>query len=179
MKKEYYLIRIVVTLTFPFIFIPWEVFANKPCGEKTNYGLENTIMGAWSSVSKNTNIDKCEDDLSISYRLYAQIKECHKARQGYMSVYVNDVEMRKAKDLVKKVETAIVKKNPSLHSRKNSIWDRETGNIEDSNSGQDAGIVSDIPSNYDKRISAFCGGAVMVFTEISKQYLGSGSDKDF
>ena len=180
MKKEYYLIRIVLTLIISLLFISGEVFANKSCGRKTNYGWEDTMLGAWSSVSSIPNMDKCEDDLSIAYRLYAQIKACHKSRQGYVMVYVNNVEMKKAKELVKKVETAIFKKDPSLEKKKDLIWKRET--VDFSFDGKiQVGVVRPPSQPYDDFFKNICEGAVMGFPDFSKQYKGSGSgsDKDF
>ena len=39
--------------------------------------------------------------------------------------------------------------------------------------------IQRIPSNFDDQLYALCQGAVIVLTELSQQYLGSGSDKDF
>lgn len=65
--------------------------------------------------------------LYSAYRLYAIVQQCHKVRQGYVLVYINDVEMERARTAVKYIEDSAMPEIEDVPTK--SIWDKAVQNI--------------------------------------------------
>jgi hypothetical protein len=59
-------------------------------------------------------------DLLVGYRFYALVKYCHEIREGYLSVYINDVEMRRADKAIRAIVQKAVSEDNSIDTDK--IW---------------------------------------------------------
>ena len=59
-------------------------------------------------------------DLLVGYRFYALVKYCHEIREGYLSVYINNVEMRRADKAIRAIVQKAVSEYNSIDTDK--IW---------------------------------------------------------
>jgi hypothetical protein len=60
--------------------------------------------------------------LSVAYGQYRIVTHCHEAREGYAVVYINDVEMERAKAAVTSIEAAMLKADPSIDTA--ATWNK-------------------------------------------------------
>jgi hypothetical protein len=60
--------------------------------------------------------------LGNAYRAYAYLQVCHQVREGYLLVYINDVELERAHTSIKDIETRMLNQNPNLNV--SAIWGR-------------------------------------------------------
>ena len=44
--------------------------------------------------------EKAIQDVYAAYRAYAIVKYCYQVREGYMTIYINDVEMERASHIL-------------------------------------------------------------------------------
>jgi hypothetical protein len=58
--------------------------------------------------------------LAMAYQAYVQVQLCYKQRQGYQIVWVNDVEMDRARRAIKAIEQKFTKDDPSIDT--NKLW---------------------------------------------------------
>jgi hypothetical protein len=77
--------------------------------EKTLESLENT------------------DALQVAYKNYAIVKYCSEVRQGYAMVYINEIELHRARIAVKAIEDNAVTKDKNLDT--DALWSRALSEI--------------------------------------------------
>ena len=53
-------------------------------------------------------------ELLGAYAAYSIVQLCHQAREGYAGVYINDVELERARSASKALEKAAIAKDPTL-----------------------------------------------------------------
>jgi hypothetical protein len=58
--------------------------------------------------------------LLIAYGRYAFVKYCNEVRQGYLMVYVNDIELERARIAVRGIESDAIREDPSLNT--DAVW---------------------------------------------------------
>jgi len=58
--------------------------------------------------------------LRLAYKRYAYVKLCNEVRQGYLVVYINDIELDRARTAVKAVENHAVDEDKSLDT--DALW---------------------------------------------------------
>ena len=68
-------------------------------------------------------------ELGNAYRVYAFVKYCNKIREGYLIVYVNDVELDRAREKIKAIEAPFVAANPGLGTKE--VFDGATKSLSD------------------------------------------------
>jgi hypothetical protein len=66
--------------------------------------------------------------LRRAYFNYLVVKECYDVRLGYQLVYINEVEMERARVTVKAIETSILKQDSSIDT--NNTWQQAAQLIE-------------------------------------------------
>jgi hypothetical protein len=59
--------------------------------------------------------------LRRSYTNYILVKLCYEERRGYLSVYISDPEMARAKDAVSAIENALLSRGVDA-ARKDELW---------------------------------------------------------
>jgi hypothetical protein len=60
--------------------------------------------------------------LLAAYKRYAVVKYCNQTRQGYVAVYVNDIELDRARTAVKAIEDKVVAADKDLNT--DTLWKR-------------------------------------------------------
>jgi hypothetical protein len=60
------------------------------------------------------------NQLFVAYKLYAHVQFCHQVRQGYMVVWINEVELERARQAAKAVEKVALSENPDLDT--DTLW---------------------------------------------------------
>jgi hypothetical protein len=60
------------------------------------------------------------NQLASAYREYVQVQTCYKDRQGYLVVWVNDIEMDRARRAIHAIEQKLTKDDPSIDTDK--LW---------------------------------------------------------
>lgn len=56
-------------------------------------------------------------ELGNAYRVYAFIKYCHEIHRGYLVVYVNDIELDRAREKIKAIEAPFIAAQPDLDTK--------------------------------------------------------------
>ena len=51
------------------------------------------------------------------YQFYSAVDFCHQVREGYMVVYINDIELRRAKQAIKALVDKVRSEEPLHHRR--------------------------------------------------------------
>ena len=65
--------------------------------------------------------------LRRAYHRYLYVTACHQARQGYLVVWINDVEMERARSAVSRIEREVVTQDPKI--RPSAEWNKEKPEI--------------------------------------------------
>jgi hypothetical protein len=52
--------------------------------------------------------------LALAYAQYMYVRACHAARQGYLAVWINDVQMQRARDAVTRIENEVLKEDGTI-----------------------------------------------------------------
>jgi hypothetical protein len=71
---------------------------------------------------------KPENRLVRAYEFYAKVQFCNQVRQGYASVFVNDVEMERARIAAKTIEKSLLSEEPNLNT--DNVWQQALSNIQ-------------------------------------------------
>jgi hypothetical protein len=71
------------------------------------------------------------NQLKQAYFAYLIVKRCYDVRLGYLLVYINEVEMERARLAVSAIEISILKEDPSID--KNNAWEETVRLINSSN----------------------------------------------
>ena len=58
--------------------------------------------------------EQASNQLRTAYWRYLYVRACHNAREGYAVVWINDVELEKARAAVKRVEQKLTKDDPRI-----------------------------------------------------------------
>ena len=58
--------------------------------------------------------------LITAYKRYAYVKYCNEIRQGYVLVYVNDIELERARSAVKAIEDDSLREDETLDTK--ALW---------------------------------------------------------
>jgi hypothetical protein len=69
---------------------------------------------------------KPENRLIKAYQLYSNVQFCNQLRQGYMVVWVNDLELERARAATKAIEKSILVEQPGLNT--NNLWQTALAN---------------------------------------------------
>jgi hypothetical protein len=75
---------------------------------------ENAKAAAAAEARKPAN------RLLTGYKRYAFVKYCNEVRQGYALVYVNDIELARARTAVKAIEDDVVREDSSIVT--DAVW---------------------------------------------------------
>lgn len=67
---------------------------------------------------------KPRNRLQRAYWLYMYARGCHQARQGYVVVWLNDVQLERARNSIKAIEQGVVQEDPSIDPTEE--WKRVT-----------------------------------------------------
>jgi TPR repeat protein len=80
------------------------------------------------------NLNEADPDynrLLTAYMQYAFVKHCHEVREGYVVVYINDVEFGRAKNAIKTIETDALAKNVSFNP--DAMWEHAVTDLVNQN----------------------------------------------
>ena len=86
------------------VAITWVVIAAPPA---VGYKPGPTMMGEAITASP-------QDKLYEAYRKYIYVKYCNETRQGYLVVWVNEVELDRARTRVKAIEDDVKAEKPQI-----------------------------------------------------------------
>jgi hypothetical protein len=81
---------------------------------------------AEAQAARNEWLSHPVNALSVAYGQYRIVTRCHEARDGYLVVYINDVEMERAKSAVTSIEAAMLKADPSIDTA--ATWNKVVAN---------------------------------------------------
>jgi hypothetical protein len=87
--------------------------------EKVDAEMEKARAGAEARKPINR--------LLLAYKRYAYVKYCNEVRQGYVVVYVNDIELERARTAVKAIEDDALREDATLDT--NASWNRAGNEI--------------------------------------------------
>jgi hypothetical protein len=73
--------------------------------------------------------------LFVAYQLYSNVQFCHEVRQGYLSVWINDVELERARLVTKAIEKVALAETPDLDT--DAMWRKALKVAKDFNANQD------------------------------------------
>ena len=68
-----------------------------------------------------------DNKLLVSYKQYAYIKYCNEIRQGYLIVFINDIELDRARTAVKAIEIDVLNEKDDIDT--DAIWERADSEI--------------------------------------------------
>src|SRR5438270_4980626 len=60
------------------------------------------------------------DALQAAYKNYAIVKYCNEVRRGYVAVYINEIELARARTAIKAIEENAIAKNRNLNT--DALW---------------------------------------------------------
>jgi hypothetical protein len=60
------------------------------------------------------------NQLLMAYKLYSHVQFCNEVRQGYMVVWINEVELERARQATKAIEKVALAENPDLDT--DALW---------------------------------------------------------
>jgi hypothetical protein len=60
------------------------------------------------------------NQLFVAYQLYSHVQFCHEVRQGYLSVWINDVELERARLVTKAIEKVALAETSDLDT--DAMW---------------------------------------------------------
>jgi hypothetical protein len=103
-----------------------------------HYTMENCFPGlavlmadARSRQVAPSPADTATATLFDAYRHYAFVKYCNEIRQGYASVYVNDIELDRARAKIKAIEASYVATNKDLDTT--TLFGKAASSLKDMN----------------------------------------------
>jgi hypothetical protein len=73
-------------------------------------------------AAQNEWLSHPPNQLNLFYQKYLYVESCHQARDGYLLVWVNDVQMERVKLAMTRLETAILKEDPTIDTA--AVWDK-------------------------------------------------------
>lgn len=73
-----------------------------------------------------------DGQLEDLYYDYAFLKKCFDIRKGYAIVYINEIEIENGRKAVKTKQDDLLKRHPSLQTKKDVIWSRAAGKVDSS-----------------------------------------------
>jgi hypothetical protein len=103
-----------------------QIYANR---ESADHYAQNTdpcfwtaglFEDAYEAISGGHRVGNSADKLFEGYWRYAFVQYCHKAREGYLAVYINDPEMDRAKTAVEAIKTKALAEQPDIDT--DAIW---------------------------------------------------------
>lgn len=78
---------------------------------------EEWLTEEWDQVEKDGRVvlvQRPRNRLIRAYAHYVVVKQCHEQRDGYVAVYINDIEMERAREAMGVLEKTVLAGDPSL-----------------------------------------------------------------
>src|SRR5262249_2524806 len=70
--------------------------------------------GSGEAAGSDQRVETAGESAFMAYKLYSHVQFCNQVRQGYMVVWINEVELERARQAAKAIEKVELAENPAL-----------------------------------------------------------------